>query len=70
MQVIKSKSKQTFFTSSRGGNIFMVNHNKILSNDACLLIKEDESCLCNMRVAHTHMDHPNNLICKDIVIGL
>lgn len=41
-RVTKSKSNKTLFTSSRSGNTYAVNLDKIPSNDVYLLSNEDE----------------------------
>lgn len=68
--VIKSKSNQNIFTSSRSGNTYIANLNKIPLNDICILINEDESRLYHKRVAHINMDNLNKLVCKNLVTSL
>ena len=49
----------------------MINLKDIPSNHAhCLMSKEDDSWLWHRRIAHTHMDHLNKLVSKDLIIGL
>lgn len=67
---IKWKSNKTLFTSSRSGNTYTINLNKISSNDACLLINEDKSWIKHRRISYIHTDHQNELVCKDHVDGL
>lgn len=69
-RVIKSKSNQTLFTSSRSGNTYTINLNKIPSNDVCLPSNENESWLWRVRVSHIHIDHLNMFVSKDLVVGL
>lgn len=69
-KIIKSKSNETLFISSRRGNTYIGNLNKISSNDVCLLNNKDESWLWQRRIAHIHMDHLNKLVKKDLVDSL
>lgn len=68
--VIKFKSNETLFTSSRSRNIYALDLNKIHSNDVCLMSNEDESLLRHSMVTHIHTDHLNKLVRKDLVVGL
>lgn len=45
-KVIKTKYDQNIFTSSRSGNTYIVNLNKIISNDVFLIINDNEYFLC------------------------
>lgn len=69
-RIIKSKSNETIFTSSRSGNTYTISLNKIPSSDVCLLRNEDEYWLWHRRITHIHMDHLNKLVCKDIIDGM
>lgn len=67
--VIKSKSHQTTFTSFRDMNTYIVNLNKIPSNDVCLISNEEKSWISYRRITHIHMEHLNKLSHKDLAIG-
>lgn len=51
-------------------SIYLVKLIKISLNDGYLLSNEDESRPCHRKVTHIHMDHLDNLVPKDLVIGL
>lgn len=62
---------ETLFTSSRSGDIYTMNLNKIASSGCvCLLSNEDESCLQHRRIYHIHMDHLDKLVHKDLLDGI
>ena len=55
----------------RVNNIYLIDLNKVPSNDAkCLLSKEDESWLWHRRIGHIHMNHLNKIFSKNLVVGL
>lgn len=56
--------------SSRSGNTYIINLNKIHSNDVCLPSNEDEYWPWLTRMSHIHMYHLNKLVHKDLVDGL
>src|SRR4051812_5905982 len=64
-RIFITKFDQTIFTSSRNRNTYIVNLNKIPSNDVCLLSMDYESWLWNKIIAHIHMEHLNKLVHKD-----
>lgn len=51
-----SQIRLFLFTSSRSGNIYIMNLNKIHLNDVCLLSNGDETHT-HQRVAHIYMEH-------------
>lgn len=69
-RVIKSKSNKTLFTSSRSGNTYTLNLNKIPSSYVCLISKKDEFWLWQGRISHIQINHLNKLVSKYLVDSL